>query len=96
MKKILICAALFLAPLSACEWTTIWDEVLDFETKCLFYDAWNDKVIYAVPDEYMFDMFQSGASVVITHWIEVKKPNSIFADKKYTGYVEVDIDVTIE
>ena len=82
MKKILICAALFCAPLTACEWTTIWEGHFDYDKECLFYDAWNDAIIYDVPDLYMQDMFDFGRSVVITHFLEIEKPENVFFDSK--------------
>lgn len=77
MKKLLICAALFFAPLSACNWTPIWDEEFDYETECLFYDAWNNEVVYGVPADYTYEMCDCGCAVIITHYALVAKPRNV-------------------
>jgi hypothetical protein len=82
MKKILICAALFFAPLTACCWNCISDEPLDYKSACLFYDAWNDEIVYDIPEQYMEDMYDFGYSVVITHWMPLEKPDNVFFDSR--------------
>jgi hypothetical protein len=88
MKKLLICAALFFAPLTACEWTNVWEGHFDYDKECLFYDAWNDAIVYDVPDSYMKDMFDYGRSVVITHFVKVEKPVNIFFDERTIKDIE--------
>lgn len=76
MKNLVISFILFTSSVCSCEWLDIINNNLDINKECVFYDYWNDVIVYDKPVNHIYKMYLNNKVCVITHFIKLPcKPN---------------------
>lgn len=77
MGKLFLVLCLIAGSLLGAEWIPIAKQSLDVNKECLIYDAWNDRVVFCVPHDYIRWEYHNERVVVITHWMPLERPYDV-------------------